>query len=445
MPESGSAVLTAVLNKLGVSLPANPINDPGANGPISLTSSKVRDLNDEVLASAGSSRDDFTPFHEDWLKTPIAKEFVDRAVSVLEDEFGNSALFCLEDSAICRMVPFWTKALTRFGCSLHPILIVRNPLELGEALKATTGWSEPAGQMIWLRHALDAERATRGRPRLHTSFEQLMLGWEAVAEKAQEELQLVWPKPIANVEFEVEGIVGQQPEPDPKNSQARALTSTLLPDWVREGYKILNGWAIGEEMSAHQKQLDAIKAEFDNSSRAFARLVRAEHQHSLEEIEKASKEAEFEALQAEILALNAQVETASLTAVAERAAAAEQIDALKAALQDQRRTNTLMNGELHQLRETRQDIETQLRDAHEEIAASRARRKEMARVINNREAKIASLTEEMQTRYQELALLERYVLRFSPTRRLRQLMGWIKRRMKRAFGQKPATTADMRA
>jgi hypothetical protein len=56
-----------------------------------------------------------------------------------------------------------------------------------------------------------------------------------------------------------------------------------------------------------------------------------------------------------------------------------------------------------------------LADVQAESSASRARRKEMARVISNRETKIAALTEELQARYRELAMLEKRLLRRSPS------------------------------
>lgn len=80
---------------------------------------------------------------------------------------------------------------------------------------------------------------------------------------------------------------------------------------------------------------------------------------------------------------------------------------LKAMLQEQRRKTTLLNADLHKQIEARETLEAQLIEAQAELEASRARRKEMARVIANRDAKIDRL-------YGELGALQRHVLRSSP-------------------------------
>ena len=86
--------------------------------------------------------------------------------------------------------------------------------------------------------------------------------------------------------------------------------------------------------------------------------------------------------------------------------AEQQIADLTAALQEQRRRSTLMDAELFQLREAREDLEQRLAAARAEAETSQARRKEMARVIATRDARI-------QACYQEMATLERYILRLT--------------------------------
>jgi hypothetical protein len=273
---------------LGCDLPATPMPASKGNAKGFFESLAIRDFNDELLAAAGSSWDDFTRFHEDWLQSPHAEGFLDRAVRLLEDEFGTSPLFVLKDPRICRLVPFWREALRRSGCSVKPILTVRNPLEVAHSLQTKKEYSEPLSEMIWLRHALDAERDTRGTLRFHTSFEQLMHGWEVLAEKAQRDLGLTWPKPVANVEFEVSGFLSGDLRHH-EEAQARVLSSALIPGWLRAAYDILNRWAASGEDPADHARLDRIRDEFDVASQVFARVVRAERLRSLQSRERAQQ------------------------------------------------------------------------------------------------------------------------------------------------------------
>jgi hypothetical protein len=502
MHRSGTSALAGLFSKLGCDVPANQMAPSRSNERGFFESAVVRDFNDELLASTGSAWDDITPFHEDWPQSPAAPEFLERAVSVLEAEMGASRLFVLKDPRICRLVPFWTEALERFGCSVRPVLTIRNPLEVGRSLVAKKDFNEPLGQMLWLRHTLDAERDTRGTRRFHTSFEQLVQSWETIAERAEEHLQLVWPKSIANAEFEVAAFLSGELRHQ-KASNERALTSPLLPGWLREAYDIFGRWAADGELANDYPALDRIKAEFDTASRAFARFIQAERaaktqvEERAQETQKASSalqehlEGQLKASKAEAEALSelqereatkrGEMETQLASAVEEmrrerevhrselehksaelgqcsqdleesrkgyrdllakfevldeRHSAAEAdlealngqiasltveteklIGDLKASLQQERREKTLMDAELHELRQSKENLE-------EEFAASRARRKEMARVIKSREAKAGALNAELQERYRELGMLERKILRWSPS--------WWARRLPKA-------------
>lgn len=480
MHRSGTSALAGALSKLGCELPAHAMAASKSNPKGFFESTQVRDFNDELLASAGSAWDDFANLPGDWLKSPVAGKFLERAVSVLEGEFGNAQLFVLKDPRICRLVSFWTMALERFGCLVKPILIIRNPLDVSRSLLTKRGFGEPTGEMLWLRHVLEAERATRGMARFHTSFEQLMLAWETVAIQAQDGLRLTWPKSVANAEFEIAKFLSSDLRHH-KDFSTRALTSPLLPGWLRETYEILNAWAeVGERAEDHQK-LDRIRSEFDVASNAFARFVRAEREssaeprqrvreledevtrnraelirmreledeikrnrveldglilksedqaHALETFEKqatlrenerasletalASERLEIARLDSQLTAFAAEAEARQIAlehAIEEQSAAfaalqsksEEHVANLKQSLQDERRRNTLMAAELHQQTEGREALEVQLRDVQAELAASRARRKEMAQVISRRDGAI-------QARYQELAALELHIL-----------------------------------
>lgn len=114
----------------------------------------------------------------------------------------------------------------------------------------------------------------------------------------------------------------------------------------------------------------------------------------------------------------------------------EEIQALKRLLQDQRRRTTLLNADLQRQIEAREAVQAQLIEAHAELAASRDRRKEMARVITDREAKVAALNDEIRSRYEELAALERHILHSTWSWKTRELFRRTKRLMRRAFRQK---------
>lgn len=68
----------------------------------------------------------------------------------------------------------------------------------------------------------------------------------------------------------------------------------------------------------------------------------------------------------------------------------EELNALRRSLQEQRRATTLLNAEVQKQTEAREAMEAQLIEANAEIAASWDRRKEMTRVIADRDSKLAA-------------------------------------------------------
>jgi hypothetical protein len=396
MHGSGASTVAGVLGSLGCELPASTRRGSEA-ASASFESRRIQDFNDELLASAGSAWDDFTPFHRDWLRSPRAPEFLERAVALLEEEFRSADLFLLSDPRISRIIPFWAEALKQFGCVQKPILITRDPMQVARLLNSEKGSNEPLIEMAWLRHMLDAEFETRGMDRVHLSFEQLLRGWEAEVGKTQDNLQVVWPKSLASAEFEVAALLNKIPQ-RPDGALVGREPSALQPGWLLETFQILERWALNGEQAGDHPTLDRIRSEFNVASSAFARVIRGA----------------LAASQAPFQSGMSQAVRANTLGGAPTAAQTVEVNALKTMLQEQRRKTTLLEADIQSHIEARDAIEAQLHEAQAEIEAHRARRKEMARVITNREAKIARLNEEIAARYEELAALQRHMMRSSP-------------------------------
>jgi hypothetical protein len=364
---SGNSVMARLLGSLGCQL---------AN------SEAIEQFNDRLLASACSSADDFTPFYENWMRSPRAREFTDKAVALLAEQFGDAGLFILSDTRITRLLPFWLDALKKFGSSAKAILVNRSPAELRLSSPAQ---NEALLQMIWLRQMLDAEDKTRKMQRFFTSHDRLMEAWAEVTQAAQEQLQIVWPGSIANAEFEAAAILDQERD---AAAVSAAPTNVALPDWLAEAHHIFECWTVAEQTPTDLAKLDRIRAEFDVASAAFARVIRANRGFQVDK------------------GLNA-----SAAGRLERPAAESD---LQAQLQEARRNITLLSADVEREIEAREAAEFQMLEAQAELASSQARRKEMARVISNREGKIEQLSRELEARYQELAKLQRHLMRLNP-------------------------------
>src|SRR5690606_30890898 len=106
MHRSGTSAVTRIFSLLGCDLPANLMGANKTNEAGHWESVPICQLNDRLLESAGSCWHDWQAFNPGWLRSPKAQTFREEALSVLEQEFGNSRLFVLKDPRICRLVPF---------------------------------------------------------------------------------------------------------------------------------------------------------------------------------------------------------------------------------------------------------------------------------------------------------------------------------------------------
>ncbi len=130
MHRSGTSALTRTLSLLGCDLPKTPSNDPEH-----WESKVIMNLNDEILASAGSAWHDWGAFDPGWYASPVIDEFRERAQAVLEGEFGATRLFVLKDPRICRLLGFWVEAIEIFGATPLVVSPIRNPLEVAASLE----------------------------------------------------------------------------------------------------------------------------------------------------------------------------------------------------------------------------------------------------------------------------------------------------------------------
>ncbi len=388
MHRSGTSALSRVLALLGADLPralmpANQANETGY-----WESTPVAGLNDELLASAGSVWDDWLAFDPGWYASPKADEFKARVRAALEAEFATSSFFVLKDPRICRLAPFWFDVLETAGIRPLVLLPLRNPLEVAASLEKRDGFPPELGHLLWLRHVLEAEAASRGRPRLHCSYDELMTDWPRLAARTSEALNFSWPRAPERAAPEIDAFLAEGLRHH-REAPQRVAENPALSAWLRETHAILARWAAEGEDPADFPALDRIRAAFDEATPAFARLVA----HGRDD--------------------------------ARRARAAEQAGA------EARASLTEMQ---HTLQETINRAEAERDAAHAEAAAEKTGRHQAEMALAARIEEIVTLTRLMRARESGArasgavnSLLDRPGLRLLPRAlRIRQQMAWLR-------------------
>jgi glycosyltransferase involved in cell wall biosynthesis len=171
MHRSGTSAITRILNLMGAELPkqlvgALPGNEAGHWEPERLVL-----LHDQMLAEAGSSWRDLRPFDPTRLTADRLEHYKTMIQSIVQDEFGDARVFVLKDPRICRFIPIYQAVFCELKVRIHPVIIIRNPLEVSASLSVRDRMSNAYGMLLWLRHCLDAEKHTRDMSRVLVNYD----------------------------------------------------------------------------------------------------------------------------------------------------------------------------------------------------------------------------------------------------------------------------------
>ena len=408
MHRSGTSAFARTLSLLGCSLPVSLIpGRPHANERGFWESQTIVDLNKEILATGGSAWDDCEPFNPGWYQTPVADEFRERAHNLLTSEFGNSRLFLLKDPRICRMLPFWIGAIEEFGATPFIVCPIRNPFDIAASLNVRDRIAPPKSLLIWLRHVLDLEFASRGYRRTFVRYEDLLDEWKGVTNRVGEQLGLYWPR-RKTAGPEIDAFLDADLQHHAHNDAA-IFNDTALSPWMRQTFEILNRWAHDDVRDGDEGELDRIRAAFNDAALAFGRSIAlgredARRRRKLE-LELATLNTELATRQAELAERTevvGRLETA-VRGLTERLGAEQgRAHALSMELDTRR-------AELARGTEAAQRLAGEVRNLTERLAATQTDVAGLSSKLGARQARVTSLEALANKRAVRIGRLEKYL------------------------------------
>ncbi|TDK50902.1 hypothetical protein [Antarcticimicrobium luteum] len=323
MHRSGTSALAGVLGHMGGDLPKDLMGPADMNAKGFFESNRITGLNDKLLASAGYTWFSLPRFPATWFASPKADEFLEQTVEAIEAEYGRSHLFVMKDPRLCRLMPFWQRALSDAGCRPVYACIHRHPLAVAASLAHWANYEQGYGLLLWLRHVLDAEAETRGSPRVFTSYDRLMTDWGQEVERIGSGLDIAWPRDIATAAPSVNSFLSDSLRHFSNGDQAIQYSHSL-PERIEETFSILESWAAGGEDAADHETLDRIRSSLDLSESSFVGAVcrgqelRLHGQHLQRQIEELSGELEKVRAQSQSHAVNHATEQKSRGAAEQR-------------------------------------------------------------------------------------------------------------------------------
>ncbi len=288
MHRSGTSALTRTLNLLGASVPLSlmPASDDNEAG--FWESSRLMEVNDALLDAAGSRWDDWLPF--DAMRMPAGKlqEFEARLADVVKDEFGDVPLIVLKDPRISRFTPVYLQVLASMGFDVYCMHITRNPHEVAQSLARRDAMPPAKAALLWLRHGLDAELATRGQNRAFLTYDTLIEDARSTASRLADWLGAAGMAPDEAAFDKVAANI----RPDLRNhahSDGRlAGNDDNLSELLVDTYRALSDLEADPVLPDAQARLDACRDRLDNAADVTGAAVRALEVQLAEERQKLS-------------------------------------------------------------------------------------------------------------------------------------------------------------
>jgi hypothetical protein len=295
MHRSGTSALGGTIEALGVTAPRNLAEADRWNPRGYFESPRIFAAHDSLLAAVGSSWDDWRPLDPQWLAANAGphrqalKQFI-------EDEFGAAPLIFLKDPRVCRFVPLVRSILAELHIDSVAVLLIRNPLEVAQSLGRRDKFALSKSNLLWLRHTLDAEYASRDMPRSFLTYADLLAGWRPQMQRVAEATGIAWPISFESSQAKIDAFLCADLRRE-RTAFDQADDGPEMMPLVRDTYKVLLRIVADGDSAAGRDRLDFFRATFDEACRTFAPVLADQAEA------KRAIAAERDALKAELNAL----------------------------------------------------------------------------------------------------------------------------------------------
>lgn len=274
MHRSGTSLLTRIVSLLGGALPGNLMPPVKGNNEAGFwESATLKALHERMLAEAGSRWDDWRAFDPSALGPESLAEVREEIRRRIEEEYSDAPLIVLKDPRICRFVPLYDGLLRELNIEPRYLLIDRNPLAVISSLAARDGMTEIFAALLWLRHVLDAEGATRDRPRAFLSYEALLADWRGVIERVTRELGLTWPRDVEDAAAGIDAHLSRDFQHH-RSTESELAEREEIPGSIKETYAALR--TLAETDGGREEALatlDRVRDELERTAPVFGAAV----------------------------------------------------------------------------------------------------------------------------------------------------------------------------
>ena len=211
-------------------------------------------------------------------------------------------------------MPIFLQALDEADVHVCPIIALRNPLEVCELLARRTAFWSPDltrtdAALLWLRHMLEAEAATRNRARIVVSYSALLDDWPHLLMRIRRELAVNWPYSTKEIEHQVGSFLSSEWRHHARSTEEVLLDPSMRP-WIADTYEALLVLQTNPNSTQAVQTLDRVRTEFNGAASSLM-TIKQEQKVRFDTLEASTQE-ELVALRAKSGELREQVDSLSI-------------------------------------------------------------------------------------------------------------------------------------
>ncbi|MBX9747840.1 MAG: glycosyltransferase [Hyphomonadaceae bacterium] len=283
MHRSGTSAITRVISLAGAALPKDLMgatrgNELGHWEPAALVA-----RHDDLLAELGSRWDDWLALDVSKLDSRRKAEWRADVGELLAAQYGSAPLLVVKDPRICRFAGFFMSAVEQSGMRAVCLLALRSPLDVVNSLVRRDSMARSRAALLWLRHTLDAEHASRTHPRAIVGFDSLLSDWRSTFDRMNAHLGIDWRYTADEIGPQVEAFLNAEMRHH-KSRPEDVLLDPMLRDWIGDVYSAMLILEQSPNSQAALESLDKVRGEFDAAAPIISRIL-AETHENFEQVE----------------------------------------------------------------------------------------------------------------------------------------------------------------
>lgn len=265
MHRSGTSAIMRVVNLLGVDIG----DDLLEAGPDNLSGfwehTEIFRLHGRILKLLNRSWHDIRPLPEKWWKNDEILMVKDQIIDVIKKDFSEAEIWGVKDPRMCKLLPLWNLIFEELNIKPYFIHIIRNPYEVKASLGKRNEFPVSKSLLLWLEHILEAEKDTRGHPRIFITYDQLLENWSLTVDMISEKFGIKWPEKMSDISDKIDDFLSPVLRHHNLKAEIEGSNDFL---WINKIYDVLVNESQGRDVQLIET-FSGIYDEFNKEMRSF--------------------------------------------------------------------------------------------------------------------------------------------------------------------------------